>query len=155
MLQLVLVNSGQRTNVTLAPQATTTTVSQSALQAVLSGKPSTFSANVPKTVHIVDSDKLPINRLAVTRTHGAPRGEKRSSHNAIEKRYRLSINDRIIELKELICGRDGKVRVLVYLVLLNRVNMTALSKMCHLFIELIVNCYLILGKQIWCTAKSY
>lgn len=107
--QLVLVNSGQRTNVTLAPQATTTTVSQSALQAVLSGKPSTFSANVPKTVHIVDSDKLPINRLAVTRTHGAPRGEKRSSHNAIEKRYRLSINDRIIELKELICGRDGKV----------------------------------------------
>jgi len=37
------------------------------------------------------------------------RGEGRSAHNAIEKRYRLSINDKIVELRELIAGKDSKV----------------------------------------------
>jgi len=36
-------------------------------------------------------------------------GEPKSAHNAIEKRYRLSINDRIIELRDLIAGKDSKV----------------------------------------------
>lgn len=35
--------------------------------------------------------------------------EPRSAHNAIEKRYRMSINDRIVELRELIAGKDSKV----------------------------------------------
>lgn len=35
--------------------------------------------------------------------------EPRSSHNAIEKRYRMSINDRIVELRELLGGKDSKL----------------------------------------------
>lgn len=34
---------------------------------------------------------------------------KKSSHNAIERRYRNSINDKILELKNLIAGEDSKV----------------------------------------------
>ena len=37
-----------------------------------------------------------------------PKG-RHSSHNAIEKRYRLSINDKILELRDLIAGPDAKV----------------------------------------------
>lgn len=36
-------------------------------------------------------------------------GEKRSAHNAIERRYRSSINDKIIELKNLVIGSDAKL----------------------------------------------
>lgn len=34
---------------------------------------------------------------------------KKSSHNAIERRYRNSINDKILELKNLIAGEEAKV----------------------------------------------
>jgi hypothetical protein len=53
-----------------------------------------------------DSDCKPSSGSA---GNGRPRGEKRSSHNAIERRYRSSINDKIVELKELVSGGDGKV----------------------------------------------
>ncbi|ESN99157.1 hypothetical protein HELRODRAFT_66987 [Helobdella robusta] len=35
--------------------------------------------------------------------------EPKSTHNAIEKRYRMSINDRIVELRELLAGKDSKL----------------------------------------------
>lgn len=59
---------------------------------------------------VLDADKLPINRLATVQV-GAPRvkGEKRSAHNAIERRYRTSINDKIIELKNIIVGSEAKL----------------------------------------------
>lgn len=62
---------------------------------------------------VVDTEKLPINRLAPS---GKPalvqsRGEKRTAHNAIEKRYRSSINDKIVELKDLVVGTEAKVGV--------------------------------------------
>lgn len=62
---------------------------------------------------VVDAEKLPINRLAPS---GKPalvqsRGEKRTAHNAIEKRYRSSINDKIVELKDLVVGTEAKVGV--------------------------------------------
>lgn len=33
----------------------------------------------------------------------------RSSHNVIERRYRTSINDKIMELKDMILGPEAKV----------------------------------------------
>lgn len=61
---------------------------------------------------MMDTEKLPINRIAITsKPTGQPhKGEKRTAHNAIEKRYRSSINDKIVELKDLVAGTEAKVR---------------------------------------------
>lgn len=62
---------------------------------------------------MLDSKRLTINSMPKTNdkkdiTHG---GEgKRSSHNAIERRYRTSINDKITELKDMVVGTEAKVR---------------------------------------------
>lgn len=68
----------------------------------------TILATVPL---VVDAEKLPINRLAPSGkpTLAQSRGEKRTAHNAIEKRYRSSINDKIVELKDLVMGTEAKV----------------------------------------------
>uniref|UniRef100_A0A8D3D041 Sterol regulatory element-binding protein 1 n=1 Tax=Scophthalmus maximus TaxID=52904 RepID=A0A8D3D041_SCOMX len=60
---------------------------------------------------MVDTEKLPINRIAISgKPVGQPhKGEKRTAHNAIEKRYRSSINDKIIELKDLVAGTEAKL----------------------------------------------
>ena len=44
---------------------------------------------------------------------GGGRVRRKSSHNAIEKRYRSSINERILELKEIVAVNDEKVSPLV------------------------------------------
>ena len=38
-----------------------------------------------------------------------PKFKKKTDHNAIEKKYRSSINDKIIELKTRVAGPDAKV----------------------------------------------
>ncbi|XP_029432350.1 sterol regulatory element-binding protein 1 isoform X2 [Rhinatrema bivittatum] len=88
--------------------ATTTAIQSAPLQvpALMSG--GTILTTVPM---VVDTDKLPINRLTAS---GKPvliqgKGEKRTAHNAIEKRYRSSINDKIIELKDLVVGTEAKL----------------------------------------------
>ncbi|KFQ99895.1 Sterol regulatory element-binding protein 1, partial [Nipponia nippon] len=86
--------------------ATSASGSATPLQALVSG--GTILATVPL---VVDAEKLPINRLAPS---GKPalvqsRGEKRTAHNAIEKRYRSSINDKIVELKDLVVGTEAKL----------------------------------------------
>ncbi|KAM8798391.1 LOW QUALITY PROTEIN: sterol regulatory element-binding protein 1 [Eudromia elegans] len=60
---------------------------------------------------VVDADKLPINRLAPSgkAALAQSKGEKRTAHNAIEKRYRSSINDKIVELKDLVVGTEAKL----------------------------------------------
>jgi len=74
------------------------------------------AAVIPGTVpvRLVEREKVAISRInpASTRQSGGGqviRGEGRSAHNAIEKRYRLSINDKIVQLRELIAGKDSKV----------------------------------------------
>ena len=59
------------------------------------------------------ADKVPINRIqpSILPRNGPVRGEKRTAHNAIEKRYRLSINDKIVELKDMVVNKDAKVRI--------------------------------------------
>ncbi|NXE40307.1 SRBP1 protein, partial [Ptilorrhoa leucosticta] len=99
--------SGAKTS-TIASLATSASGSATPLQvpALVSG--GTILATVPL---VVDAEKLPINRLAPS---GKPalvqsRGEKRTAHNAIEKRYRSSINDKIVELKDLVVGTEAKL----------------------------------------------
>ena len=65
-------------------------------------------------IQILENDKITFAQLMAASSpadqgfqfNGEPRS---SSHNAIEKRYRMSINDRIVELRELIAGKDSKV----------------------------------------------
>jgi sterol regulatory element-binding transcription factor 1 len=52
---------------------------------------------------MIEADMLPPDH------YSSKRPERKSSHNVIEKRYRLSINDKILELKNLVAGEESKV----------------------------------------------
>ncbi|NXT85275.1 SRBP1 protein, partial [Zapornia atra] len=108
LLTAVKTDAGSAKTSSIASLATSTSSSAAPLQvpALVSG--GTILATVPL---VVDTEKLPINRLAPS---GKPalvqsRGEKRTAHNAIEKRYRSSINDKIVELKDLVVGTEAKL----------------------------------------------
>ncbi|NXO28534.1 SRBP1 protein, partial [Cisticola juncidis] len=108
LLTAVKTDASSAKTSTIASLATSASGSATPLQvpALVSG--GTILATVPL---VVDADKLPINRLAPS---GKPalvqsRGEKRTAHNAIEKRYRSSINDKIVELKDLVVGTEAKL----------------------------------------------
>ncbi|XP_015521388.1 sterol regulatory element-binding protein 1 [Neodiprion pinetum] len=60
---------------------------------------------------VLDTEKVQINRINSGSHVGVPRVRevKRSAHNAIERRYRTSINDKIIELKNIIVGVEAKL----------------------------------------------
>nr|XP_014095998.2 sterol regulatory element-binding protein 2 isoform X1 [Bactrocera oleae] len=49
------------------------------------------------------------NKVPITRIQPKKKEVKRSAHNAIERRYRTSINDKISELKNLIIGESAKL----------------------------------------------
>lgn len=60
---------------------------------------------------MLDADhKMAINRVQPLKEPKV-KEVKRSAHNAIERKYRTSINDKIIELKNMIVGEDAKVRI--------------------------------------------
>lgn len=82
-------------------------LSQSQIQPTLSQGPNgVLTATIPI---VLDPNKIPISRLTNSKGQGGVKTEKRSAHNLIEKRYRTSINDKIVELKDLVCGQDTKV----------------------------------------------
>ncbi|NXC75627.1 SRBP1 protein, partial [Anhinga anhinga] len=108
LLTAVKTDASSAKTSSIASLATSASGSAASLQvpALVSG--GAILATVPL---VVDADKLPINRLAPS---GKPavvqsRGEKRTAHNAIEKRYRSSINDKIVELKDLVVGTEAKL----------------------------------------------
>ena len=59
----------------------------------------------------MDTDKVQINRINTSTHVTVPKVKevKRSAHNAIERRYRTSINDKIIELKNIVVGVEAKL----------------------------------------------
>ncbi|KAM8844554.1 sterol regulatory element-binding protein 2 [Spinachia spinachia] len=103
----------------------TTPIQNTALQV-----PTLMSSNILTTVPMMmgGGDKLPIKQLQPG-THIArsnmdqgqviggligpggvvKEGERRTTHNIIEKRYRSSINDKIVELRDLVMGNDAKI----------------------------------------------
>ncbi|KAI4887122.1 hypothetical protein NFI96_018932 [Prochilodus magdalenae] len=106
---------------------TFTTPLQTALQV-----PTLVGSNILTTVPVVmgGGDKLPIKQLQSGPTHNGgitramveqstavntttgvvvKEGERRTTHNIIEKRYRSSINDKILELRDLVMGSDAKM----------------------------------------------
>ncbi|XP_053952863.1 sterol regulatory element-binding protein 2 [Anastrepha ludens] len=64
----------------------------------------TVSNNLSKGNISTVENKVPINRMQPKKKE-----VKRSAHNAIERRYRTSINDKISELKNLIIGESAKL----------------------------------------------
>jgi sterol regulatory element-binding transcription factor 1 len=75
------------------------------------GNDGQYFVNAPGTIVlnplVIDSD----NKFSVGTTGNPtkPREVKRSAHNAIERRYRTSINSCIIELKNIVVGVDAKL----------------------------------------------
>uniref|UniRef100_A0A667X2H9 Sterol regulatory element-binding protein 2 n=1 Tax=Myripristis murdjan TaxID=586833 RepID=A0A667X2H9_9TELE len=107
----------------------TTPIQTTALQV-----PTLMGSNILTTVPVMmgGGDKLPIKQLQPGSSHcgGGARtvveqgqvmgggvgqggvvkeGERRTTHNIIEKRYRSSINDKILELRDLVMGSDAKM----------------------------------------------
>uniref|UniRef100_A0A3P9PS78 Sterol regulatory element-binding protein 2 n=1 Tax=Poecilia reticulata TaxID=8081 RepID=A0A3P9PS78_POERE len=72
-----------------------------------------MSSNILTTVPqfmMGGGDKLPIKQLQPgSAPCAAAEGERRTTHNIIEKRYRSSINDKIVELRDLVMGNDAKM----------------------------------------------
>ncbi|KAL4658033.1 sterol regulatory element-binding protein 2 isoform X1 [Arapaima gigas] len=105
----------------------TTPIQTTALQV-----PTLMGGNILTTVPVMmgGGDKLPIKQLSsgaslggsngrpsadqgtglgVGPALGMKEGERRTTHNIIEKRYRSSINDKILELRDLVMGSDAKM----------------------------------------------
>ncbi|KAJ8387547.1 hypothetical protein AAFF_G00152430 [Aldrovandia affinis] len=105
----------------------TTPIQTTALQV-----PTLMGGNILTTVPVMmgGGDKLPIKQLSSGMSHsggngrlgldqgaglgmgpgtGMKEGERRTTHNIIEKRYRSSINDKILELRDLVMGNDAKM----------------------------------------------
>uniref|UniRef100_A0A8C0JLE8 Sterol regulatory element-binding protein 2 n=1 Tax=Canis lupus dingo TaxID=286419 RepID=A0A8C0JLE8_CANLU len=87
--------------------ALTTPIQTAALQTLV-GSNGTILTTMPV---MMGQEKVPIKQVpgGVKQLEPPKEGERRTTHNIIEKRYRSSINDKIIELKDLVMGTDAKM----------------------------------------------
>ncbi|KFV68837.1 Sterol regulatory element-binding protein 2, partial [Dryobates pubescens] len=87
--------------------ALTAPIQTTALQTLV-GSNGTILTTMPV---MVGQEKMPIKQVpgGVKQPEPPKEGERRTTHNIIEKRYRSSINDKIIELKDLVMGTDAKM----------------------------------------------
>ncbi|XP_028934706.1 sterol regulatory element-binding protein 2 [Ornithorhynchus anatinus] len=89
--------------------ALTAPIQTTALQVpTLVGSSGTILTTMPV---MMGQEKVPIKQVPGGAKQPEPpkEGERRTTHNIIEKRYRSSINDKIIELKDLVMGTDAKM----------------------------------------------
>ncbi|XP_062989682.1 sterol regulatory element-binding protein 2 isoform X2 [Elgaria multicarinata webbii] len=86
----------------------TTPIQTAALQTLVGGN-GTILTTMPMMMG--GQEKMPIKQVPGGAKQQEPpkEGERRTTHNIIEKRYRSSINDKIIELKDLVMGTDSKM----------------------------------------------
>ncbi|KAK6626223.1 hypothetical protein RUM43_006530 [Polyplax serrata] len=117
MVQTQLVNAETPVVQNVLPRGTTNTLSfntgntnpQSTprVHALVNPGNGTFITGFP--VVLDTSDKIQINQIITPQIKEDKPPAKRSAHNAIERRYRTSINEKIIELKNIIVGKEAKV----------------------------------------------
>lgn len=96
---------------TAAPLTTVTNsgtmAAQTSLHTLVNSGGQILATGIPL---VLDPDnKIAINRLTQSPKEPKVKEVKRSAHNAIERKYRTSINDKIVELKNMIVGVDAKV----------------------------------------------
>lgn len=65
--------------------------------------------NPPNLVTTANKTNNNENKVPISRVQPKVKEVKRSAHNAIERRYRTSINDKIIELKNMVVGEAAKL----------------------------------------------
>lgn len=98
---------------TTAPITTATTTNnmptQTSLHTLVSTSGQIVATGIPLVLEA--EKKVAINRIASQQNTKEPKVKevKRSAHNAIERKYRTSINDKIVELKNMIVGLDAKL----------------------------------------------
>ncbi|OQR74537.1 sterol regulatory element-binding protein 1-like [Tropilaelaps mercedesae] len=78
------------------------------VQLVLKGSGDIVSPpNVVNIPLVLEGDHMAFSSLGVGQSSPPP--ERKNSHNAIERRYRSSINDKIVELKDIVAGTEAKL----------------------------------------------
>lgn len=92
---------------TTAPVTSSNSLSNTSLHTLVNTGGTILATGIPL---VIDADRVAINRVTTNGKEPKVKEVKRSAHNAIERKYRTSINDRIVELKNIIVGLDAKVR---------------------------------------------
>ncbi|XP_058834302.1 sterol regulatory element-binding protein 1 [Topomyia yanbarensis] len=120
MQQVFTFHSGDKQVLLQANPATVVTTNSQNIHTLVNTPNGPFiTTGIPLVLDTSENPgKLQINRLQQpghqsSSSHGSPQPKvkevKRSAHNAIERRYRTSINSCIIELKNIVVGHDAKL----------------------------------------------